>query len=393
VLAESAQLERAIGTLIGNAVTHAGGRAEGGPRGRIRLALETDAGAQNILLHVDDDGPGIPPGERERVLRPFAKGDSANPQGFGLGLALCQRIVLQHRGRVEIGDSPLGGARISLLLPLLGEPPPDSVATATADAPVVLVVDDDADIRAYLGELLGPHYQVLHAADGEEGLRIAAAELPDAIVSDVTMPALDGIEMVRRLRREPETSVIPVIFLTAYGQQEIEARAFGAGGDQFLAKPFRPEQLLLRIERMFAYRKDLLARYPGSHDAAPAAPASDPPPRRPSLLERFNGVLLQRLGDPDLDIDELCRELGVSRATLYRRLESSNGLTPSDYIRNLRLDRAASLLRDSDEQVSTVAYAVGYRRLSAFTRSFTAHFGCAPSLYRRSAREASNSQA
>jgi AraC-like DNA-binding protein len=104
-------------------------------------------------------------------------------------------------------------------------------------------------------------------------------------------------------------------------------------------------------------------------------------------------VLLQRLGDPDLDIDELCRELGVSRATLYRRLESSNGLTPSDYIRNLRLDRAASLLRDSDEQVSTVAYAVGYRRLSAFTRSFTAHFGCAPSLYRRSAREASNSQA
>lgn len=392
VLADAPQLERAVGTLIGNALAHASRPRTGqGRRGLILLGLDLDSDPHNILLHVDDDGPGIPAGERERVLRPFAKGDASSPHGFGLGLALCQRIVLQHRGRLEIGDSPLGGARITLRLPLL----PDeaaSTATAASDAPVVLVVDDDADIRAYLGELLGQHYQLLLAADGEEGQRIAATELPDAIVSDINMPGIDGIEMVRRLRAEPETSVIPVIFLTAYGQQEIEARAFSAGGDQFLAKPFRPEQLLLRIERMFAYRKDLLARYPGGGDVAAAPAAADPLPRKPSLLERFHGVLAQRLGDPDLDIDELCRELGVSRATLYRRLENSNGLTPSDYLRNLRLDRAATLLRESDEQVSTVAYAVGFRRLSAFTRSFTAHFGCAPSLYRRSAREAGSSQ-
>lgn len=393
VLAEPAQLERAIGTLIGNALAHAGRQHAGqGQHGQISLSLDTDVAAHTILLHVDDDGPGIPPGERERVLRPFAKGDASSPHGFGLGLALCQRIVLQHRGRLDISDSPLGGARITLRLPLLQDEASSEAGAAASDAPVVLVVDDDADIRAYLGELLGQHYQVLLAADGEEGQRIAGAELPDAIVSDINMPGVDGIEMVRRLRAEPETSVIPVIFLTAYGQQEIEARAFSAGGDQFLAKPFRPEQLLLRIERMFAYRKDLLARYPGSADVAAAPLAAEPLPRKPSLLERFQRVLEQRLGDPDLDIDELCRELGVSRATLYRRLENSNGLTPSDYLRNLRLDRAAALLRDSDEQVSTVAYAVGFRRLSAFTRSFTTHFGCAPSLYRRSAREAGNGQ-
>lgn len=390
VRAESTQLERAVGTLVGNALMH----ATAGPvaplragRAQVRVTLECAAEGASATIHVDDDGPGIPPAERGHVLQPFARGRAGSGEGLGLGLSLCQRIVDNHRGRLEIGDSPLGGARLTITLPVLPAPPTGHASRqqAAADARVVLAVDDNPDIRSHLDEVLGTHYRVLFAENGEEGLQVASAELPDAILCDVSMPVMDGLDMVRRLRAEPDTSAIPVIFLTAHAREEIEARAYAAGGDQFIAKPFRSDQLVLRLERLFALRRDLLARY-----ARPADPAPPEPRQRRGLMDKLDALIEARIGDPDLDIDTLCREIGVSRATLYRRMERSTGQTPNDLLRERRLDLAARLLRESDEQVSAVAYAVGFRHLSSFTRSFSARFGCAPSMYRRSARESSS---
>src|SRR5690606_12780960 len=152
---------------------------------QVQIILEHCASEREARIHVDDNGPGIPAEERDDVLKPFARGAAANGSGFGLGLALCQRIVHNHRGRLRITDSPLGGARVSIALPVLEEVPDAERPRAADDARLLLVVDDSPDILAHLDELLGAQYRMRFAENGAEGQRIAEAELPDAILSDV----------------------------------------------------------------------------------------------------------------------------------------------------------------------------------------------------------------
>lgn len=370
VTADASRLEQAIGIVIGNAVkfTPSGGK--------VTVTLETHPDRPTLELHVEDSGPGIAPGLRDKVFEPFGCDDRHPKAGLGLGLPICRKIIDGHAGEICVDDSSLGGTRVTISLPV--QITTNVVAErAKEDAQTILVVDDNADIRAWVHDILGGRFRVLEAGDGAEGERVARTELPDVLLADISMPVANGIEMVRRLRAADDTTAIPVIFFTAHGHAGNELEAFRAGGDQFLQKPFHAEQLRVRVERLLRWRQELVERFAGQ----PAAAAGDAGPDT-GFAARLRLVLERNLDNPDLDVATLAGQLHISRASLYRRLSDEFELTPAGFIRAFRLDKAATMLRGSSAQVSEIAYATGFKRLSTFTRSFAARFGMAPTAYR-----------
>ena len=375
--AEPTQLQLAVAALLDNALKYATR-----PGGQVTVRVCLEKGESAVRIDFDDDGPGVPAADRQRIFEAFETGPGeAAP---GLGLTLCRRIIEQHGGTLSLHSSPLGGARFSISLPVAGMGPLDEpgLTEGPEDARVILVVDDNPDIRAHVSELLEDRYRVLEARDGVEGLRIATANLPDLMIVDIAMPRMTGLELVKRLRTNDDTAAIPVIFMTAYGIEEYELQAFRSGGDQFLEKPFGSEQLLARIERMLTARETLLREFDGLEHKEQSQPSTSP-----AWVERLTATIEAHVGDADLDVPKLAAAMGMSRSALYRRLEQELGLNPAEYIRRYRLDRATALLRGSDARVSEIAYALGFRRLSAFTRGFSAQFGCSPTTFRRTARQ------
>ncbi len=376
--ADSVRLERALAIVLDNAIKFS-------PRGgSVRLGLDRPVYGRHVTIVIEDSGPGIAPDRREVLFEPFVRGDTDRP-GLGLGLALCRRIVEQHSGTITIGDSDLGGASFTLEFPLVDKPDETPVLPASG-ATKILVVDDNAGIRAHITEILDGRYQVLQAQSGTEGEKLASSERPDLIVVDAQMPEMDGFELLQRLRERDETATTPVILCTAHGHRETEARAFRAGADHYLEKPFSAEQLLIRIERLLS--RTLPEQRSGTQSGAESEKPSSAAVITSTFMTRLDQVLTEQLENPELDIDDVAALVGTSRASLYRRLETLSQTTPAEYIRNFRLRRAAEMLRQSDTRIAQIAFAVGFRRQSAFTRAFKAHYQCTPSEYRSADKDA-----
>lgn len=376
VQADGARLERALLILLDNAIKYA-------PCGGVaRMSLSLPPYPGHAAIRVEDNGPGVPPDHREGIFEPFFRGTTDQP-GLGLGLALCRRIIEQHGGTINLGDSELGGACFTLELPLV-DAPVESAASRSSTSARILVVDDNPGIRTHVSELLAGRYQVLQAASGHEAERLARSERPDVLLIDVSMPHMDGFELLRRLRDDELTAAIPAILFTAYGHRDTEVQAFRAGADHYFEKPFTADQLLTRIER--ALTRGMSAMDSETHPEPPVRQLPDIPSlpgTSSTIISRLEQVLNDHLDDADLDVDQLAALSGISRASLYRRLHEHRNATPAEFIRNFRLRRAAELLRHGDASISEVAFAVGFRRLSTFTRAFRAHYNCTPSDYRK----------
>ena len=256
------------------------------------------------------------------------------------------------------------------------------------DAPTVLIVDDNADIRAYLRSILQGKYSVLEAEDGKSGLDLAREHVPDLIVSDVMMPVMNGLEFCQQVKKDLISSHIPVILLTARALEKHQIEGYESGADAYITKPFSPELLLARIDNLLQSRhqlKDLWATQPApaTESVAQPAPAPAPAPIEDAFISRFKMIVEERLADSNLSVEDLAADMRLSRVQLYRKVKALTGSTAVDLLRKARLARAQRLLQESDLTVSEIAYKVGFASPSYFTKCYKDEFGTAPGEARK----------
>jgi signal transduction histidine kinase/CheY-like chemotaxis protein/ligand-binding sensor domain-containing protein/AraC-like DNA-binding protein len=397
VEADAEQLEKVLLNLLSNAVkfTRSGGIVD------VTVTREE----RQAVIAVRDTGVGISAADLPHIFERFYQAESDTTRRFdgsGIGLALARELVELHGGRIEATSTPGVGSVFTVRLPIgaaaastatagttapsealadmLGAAP---VATANAtpreesldDRITVLLVDDNSDVRAYVRSVLAPAFHVIEAANGQAGLELAREALPDLIVADVMMPELDGLGLGRALKGDPMTDAIPVILLTARAAAEDQIAGLTAGADAYLVKPFDPGVLTACVENLLTQRRRLRDRF-RQGEAAPPVSA----PAAPSPLDlRLRPLVQARLLDPAFNPEGLATAAGLSYHQLYRSLRDDLDTTPSKYIRTVRAECAADLLRRGAGSVTEVAYAVGFESLSYFRRAFKERYGTAPS--------------
>ena len=252
------------------------------------------------------------------------------------------------------------------------------------EAPTVLIVDDNADIRAYLRNILQSRYRLLEAEDGKHGLAVAREQVPDLIVSDVMMPVMNGLEFCQQVKRDVISSHIPVILLTARALNQHQIEGYQSGADAYITKPFSPELLLARIDNLLHSRhqlRDLWSKNPVEPGAArleEATPAAGGDLIEDAFISRFKKVVEEHMGDSNASVEELAAMMGLSRVQLYRKVKALTGNTPVDLLRKARLSRARELLTSTQLTVSEIAYQVGFASPSYFTKCYKDEYGVVP---------------
>jgi signal transduction histidine kinase/DNA-binding response OmpR family regulator len=364
-------------------------------------------------LCVADTGIGIPADQLDRVFDRFYQVDSSQNrehEGSGIGLALVKELVELHHGTIQVGSEPGKGTVFTVRLPLgrshlkdeeiaempVSAPPaswdagvsdaagsvePAATDTGAAagrgDRPIILVVEDNADVRDYIKGYLVPAYSVVEARDGAEGVEKALDVVPDLVISDVMMPKKDGYEVCKALKGDERTSHIPIILLTAKAGSESKIEGLETGADDYLVKPFEPKELLVRVRNLIDQRRKLRQRF---NVAVPLKPGEIAVTSvDDAFLQRVKGIVEERMAEQAFNVEELAREACMSRMQLHRKLKSLTSLAPSDFIRYMRLHRGMDLLKRRAGTVSEISYQVGFDDPSHFSRGFHAQFGVKPS--------------
>ena len=266
---------------------------------------------------------------------------------------------------------------------------PAVVPEQDEDAPTVLIVDDNADIRTYLRSILQGQYRLLEAEDGKRGLELAREQVPDLIVSDVMMPVMNGLEFCQQVKKDDISSHIPVILLTARALEKHQIEGYESGADAYITKPFSPELLLARIDNLLHSRhqlKDLWGMKPITEPSVtpPQDSSVTPTPIEDAFISRFKKVVVERLSDSNLSVEDLAAVMGLSRVQLYRKVKALTGSTPVDLLRKARLAQAQKLLQETTLSVSEIAYQVGFASPSYFTKCYKDEFGTVPGEVRKS---------
>lgn len=390
------------GRIVVNATVAATPRSHPIPVDPGSDSLRSGGLSRGLCLSVANTGSYIPPAEHELVFDRFQQlAGGGRAGGSGVGLALVKELVTLLEGSVHLTSDSERGTCFTVELPLFLEPPfgkagescdpaADAAApageTATEDkeAPSpgrqqLLVAEDNHDLREYLARELGSSYDVITASNGEVALQLALAQIPDLVISDVMMPVMDGLDLCRRLKTDWRTCHVPVILLTAKVGIENRLTGLEQGADDYLAKPFDARELLARIANLTALRRQLQERF------ADRVKSLDPEPLPVTsmddrFLQRCREIIDDHLED-DLSVAAYAREVGLSRGQLHRKLTALTDLGPREFIRSHRLHRAAELLRGRYGNVTEVAYSVGFKSLSHFTRCFREQFGIIPSSY------------
>jgi signal transduction histidine kinase/ligand-binding sensor domain-containing protein/AraC-like DNA-binding protein len=366
-----------------------------------------------ITITVADSGIGISPDQLEKIFDRFYQVDASQTrehEGSGIGLALVKELVELHHGTIRVESKRGNGTTFTVNLPLgrnhlrddevidvpvSAEPTLEEVhiadvdqnvedrndepefEKAKGDKSIVLIIEDNADVRAYLKDYLVAPYDVPEARDGEEGIAKALEIIPDLIISDVMMPKKDGYEVCKTLKRDEKTSHIPIILLTAKAASENKIEGLEIGADDYLIKPFEPKELLARVKNLIELRRRLRERFSTSVPLKPgeiAVTSTDD-----AFLQRSKAIVEGRMGDEKFGVEEFASELFMSRSQLHRKLTALTNLSASDFIRYLRLHRAMDLLKSGAGTISEIAYSVGFTDPSHFSRSFHRQFGVTPS--------------
>lgn len=375
-----------------------------------------------LQLKVSDTGVGISEEDLGSIFQRFYQADSSSTrtwEGTGIGLSLTKDLVEMMDGKIKV-ESQLGeGTHFTILLPIKcskstrpfevnsmvhsedislaenGEPEAQTSEPAD-DKPLVLIIEDNRDVTAYIESILRNDYQILTARNGQAGIDRAIEHVPDIIISDVMMPEKNGYEVCEILKNDERTSHIPIILLTAKASIEDRLEGLRGGADAYLTKPFEKEELFVRLEKLVELRRALMERFGQlqigpENTATSAAPdeltekSTGPDPRisqEEQFLMKLRRTVEARIQDEDFNIEELCRAANLSNVQLNRKLKALTGLTPSKFVRSIRLGLAKEMLKDPELNISEIAYDVGFNDPNYFTRAFTELFGKPPSSFR-----------
>lgn len=377
-------------------------------KGTISVSLSfTDV----MTIRVADTGVGIPQEKREQLFSRFMQ-SSYTGESFGIGLHLTHELVRTHHGEITYLENEGGGSVFVVTIPLQKdcyeasdflvkdspilkaelakerdeqeEKTTDAVPSAPPSAPLnrrtILLIEDDNDVREFLLSELESCFDLKVASDGKAGIAMAKELDVDLIVSDVMMPGMNGFELTKRLKNSFETSHIPIILLTALSTDENVLEGTESGADAYITKPFSPQLLMARILQLLNQREILRQKFGKEPQEIRSAMLSN---EQDSLfVKRLDSIVYSRLGEQDLSVDKVAGLLHLGRTIFYKKVRGTTGYTPNEYIRVIRLRKAAELLKEGEKNVSEVAYAVGFDNPYYFSKCFKEQFGMPPSQYR-----------
>lgn len=395
------KLEKIMHNLVSNAFKF----SEDG--GMVAVELIVSEKEEEVHIIIEDNGQGIPPDQVNHVFDRFYQVDTTQTRekdGTGIGLALAKELVELHLGKISVKSKMNEGSSFSVTLPagkthlsageiqeigpyryqlnqeeVINQILGGAFVPDTNRALEILIVEDNSDMRQFLRYTLEPHYQVFEAADGMEGWDAAIENLPDLIISDVMMPKMDGVELCEKLKKDQRTSHIPVILLTAKADKESKLVGLKIGADDYLAKPFDSDELLILLKNRIEQRQILRERFSKEITLQPkdiTITSADE-----QFLQQALDIVEQHMGDFNFNVQMLREEMGVGRMQLQRKIKALTNQSPVEFIRVLRLKRAAQLISQRKDNVSQIAYEVGFNNLSYFAKCFKEHFGQSPSEY------------
>ena len=365
-----------------------------------------------IEIQVLDTGRGIDTDKVEKIFERFystpSEGQSGG-MGFGIGLNLCRLIVKLHHGTItahnredvqgscftiripsgnmhlkkdEIAEESITNVISSISENIFEEDEAETKSKQTqSSSNKVLVVDDDEEILAYLSMELSKYYKVRTCNNGNDAWQIILADKPDVVISDVIMPGMDGYTLLKHIKKNAQVNHIPVILLTSRTESEDRIKGIKFGADAYLNKPFDTEELKANVNNLLENVRRLKGKYSGAADQNHRVEKIELKQKNDELMDRIMKVINQNIANPELDIDFLASEVGISRVHLHRKLKEITGVPVATFIRNIRLQQAAQLLKDRQQDVAQVGYLVGYENQSSFATIFKKQFGVSPSKY------------
>lgn len=394
------KIERVFFNLVSNAFKYTPDNGRISVIGRIA--------DKTLVISVEDNGRGIAKEDIANIFDRFYQVDKIHPKGSGIGLSLAKAFVELHSGQIEV-DSEIGrGSKFTISIPIrhtdkienkpaqiiapeevsvelsdIEEDIPTATTNDNDERPLLLIIDDNSDIRLLIKELLSDDYRIIEAPDGAVGLRLASKYTPDIVICDVMMPVMDGMECCRRIKNELTTSHIPVLMLTACNMDEQRNEGYESGADGYLAKPFNDKMLRTRCLNLITNRKRIKNLW---STASVITTESATSPTNGDIdndfYQRFVSLVQTEMGNPELNIDALAGRLGIGRSQFYRKIKALTNFSPVELLRKLRLEKARKLLASTNRSVSEIAYEVGFSSPAYFTRVYRESYGETPTELR-----------
>ncbi|WNJ20436.1 ATP-binding protein [Pontibacter sp. G13] len=375
-----------------------------GPDGQVNFKTYRSSDGQ-LVMEVSDTGRGIADNQLPFIFDRFYQVDSTDTrsgEGTGIGLSLTRELVQLMDGSITVESTVGQGTTFTIKLPIsqqaqrqnfaLVQAPsflpkysevlerPEKQATNKAERPTLLLIEDNPDIVEYLHACLEDQYELFAASDGEAGVAAAFEQVPDIIISDVMMPKMNGYEVCETLKLDERTSHIPILMLTAKADHDSKLEGYKRGADAYLTKPFDQAELTIRLEKLLEIRKTLQLRYQGTQLPEPT---EDPVLQvEDAFITQVRALLLEHLDDATYRGESLCKDLGMSRTNLHRKIKALTGMPITRFIRSVKIAQAQEMLKESDRQISEVAYAVGFNDPAYFTRVFSEDMGISPGEWR-----------
>ena len=373
----------------------------------------------SIIIKVSDSGPGIPEHRIKHIFERFyteVGKKNLSMKGTGIGLSFTKKLVELHQGEIAVLSNASVGTSFYVRLPknkeayenvegmsfhseveskiFITETEANTHAIGVMDdivdkglsrtrskLPVLLIVDDNEDIRSFIKRGLGEEYYIYEAEDGEKGFELAKNVVPNIIITDLMMPIMDGIELCDKLKTTQETSHIPVVMLTAKTSQEWEIEGLKTGADSYIRKPFDMEVLELKLKNILKYRDELRRRFNRDTTLQPNEVTVTSVDE--TFLNKAIEIVEKHMMNSEFSVELLVKEMSLSRSNLYLKIKELTGLSSSEFIRNIRLKRAVQLLENSDLSVKEIMYMTGFNTASYFSKCFKKQFGVIPSKYIR----------
>jgi DNA-binding response OmpR family regulator len=397
------KLDKILYNLISNAFQYT---SEGGKIEVITSEVITD-NKKYIQIQISDTGIGITEEEKEKLFTVFYQSKRRKilrNDGSGIGLALTKELVDLYEGKIMVESEPNRGSVFTVQLPInesnhvkevfsvdlpIKEPEKGNdfqEKENISSLDLILIAEDNSDMRLYIENILSGQFTILIAKNGQEALDKAAEYIPDLIISDITMPVMDGFDLLKALRKNERTNHIPVILLTARSVESYILEGYKIGADDYITKPFSEEMLKIRIKHILSLRQKMWKQYKQSKDIDEYKEKLSENPQKQAFVKKINEIVINHMAEPDFGVEILANEFKMSVNQLFRKVKALMDTTPYNVILQIRMAQAAHLMEEKELNVSEIAFTVGYQELSNFSRAFKKYYNMSPREYHKTHR-------